>query len=144
MGVKDLWSILGPVAQPETVNSLRGKCVAVDLSVWVCENMTADFAQTQRVKNPHLRNLFFRAWFLVSHGVRPVFVVEGDAPQLKARVMAARTAARAGTAASSTQQATQAGGEPRASRNHFKGVLKKVSIFLKFATRHPKQHRLRI
>ncbi|CAG0916831.1 unnamed protein product [Notodromas monacha] len=116
MGVKDLWNILSPAMEQTTVNSLRGKCIAVDLSVWVCESSTSSWAQTQFVKNAHLRTLFFRAVFLAGRDVNLVFVTDGVAPDLKADVMAERNSRRG--------LATQASDAPR-TRKHFAGVIKK-------------------
>uniref|UniRef100_A0A8C8RP05 GEN1 Holliday junction 5' flap endonuclease n=1 Tax=Pelusios castaneus TaxID=367368 RepID=A0A8C8RP05_9SAUR len=42
MGVTNLWQILEPVKQHVSLSSLRGKTLAVDLSLWVCEAQTGD------------------------------------------------------------------------------------------------------
>jgi flap endonuclease GEN len=90
MGVKELWTILGPVAEPSTVKELSGKTVAVDLSVWVCENSAAGWSQLNKITNPHLRNLFFRSSYLIKHGVQLVFVLEGEPSELKIQALLTR------------------------------------------------------
>lgn len=58
MGVNDLWQVLEPVKQHIHLNSLAGKTIAVDLSLWVCEAQTVK-KMIGTVMKPHLRNLFF-------------------------------------------------------------------------------------
>ncbi|XP_068609205.1 flap endonuclease GEN homolog 1-like [Brachionichthys hirsutus] len=69
--------------------------LAVDLSLWVCEAQHVQ-AMMGRVTKPHLRNLFFRVSSLTLMGVKLVFMIEGDAPRLKAETMKKRTTARYG------------------------------------------------
>lgn len=54
MGVTYLWQILEPVRQPVSISSLRGKTLAVDLSLWVCEAQTVK-KMVGVVTKPHLR-----------------------------------------------------------------------------------------
>uniref|UniRef100_A0A667WHV4 Flap endonuclease GEN homolog 1 n=1 Tax=Myripristis murdjan TaxID=586833 RepID=A0A667WHV4_9TELE len=95
MGVQDLWSILGPVRESVPLYSLSGKTLAVDLSLWVCEAQHVQ-AMMGKVTKPHLRNLFFRVSSLTLMGVKLVFVMEGEAPKLKAETMSKRTQGRFG------------------------------------------------
>ncbi|XP_005143373.2 flap endonuclease GEN homolog 1 [Melopsittacus undulatus] len=115
MGVTNLWQILEPVRQPVNLTTLKGKTLAVDLSLWVCE--------AQAVKNmigvvtkPHLRNLFFRISFLTSMGIKLVFVMEGEAPILKAETLSKRNKMRYGSS-----KKVRAG---RTGRSVFKAILK--------------------
>ncbi|NXR26961.1 GEN endonuclease, partial [Cinclus mexicanus] len=115
MGVTYLWQILEPVRQPVNMSSLKGKTLAVDLSLWVCE------AQTVRkmvgvVTKPHLRNLFFRFSFFTSMGIKLVFVMEGEAPRLKADTMSKRNEMRYGP--------SKKAGAVRTGRSLFKAMLK--------------------
>ncbi|XP_066036060.1 flap endonuclease GEN homolog 1 [Chamaea fasciata] len=115
MGVIYLWQILEPVRQAVSLSSLRGKTLAVDLSLWVCEAQTVK-KMVGVVTKPHLRNLFFRFSFLTSMGIKLVFVMEGEAPRLKADTMSKRNEVRYGPSKKS--------GAVRTGRSLFKAMLK--------------------
>ncbi|XP_023778402.1 flap endonuclease GEN homolog 1 [Cyanistes caeruleus] len=115
MGVTHLWQILEPVRQPVNLSSLRGKTLAVDLSLWVCEAQTVK-KMVGVVTKPHLRNLFFRFSFFTSMGIKLVFVMEGEAPRLKADTMSKRNEMRYGPSKKS--------GAVRTGRSLFKAMLK--------------------
>lgn len=57
--------------------------------------------------------------------INPIFVLEGDAPELKRDVMAARNAIQFRGAA---PKRAPANGKPNVTRKRFKGVLKEASI----------------
>ncbi|EDO44985.1 predicted protein [Nematostella vectensis] len=97
MGVTQLWNILEPVKKEGSLCSLRGKRLCVDLSCWICEANGAKGLKTNVLK-PHLRNLFFRIWQLTRCGVKLVFVVDGEPPELKWEAIIKRTQARFGSA----------------------------------------------
>ncbi|NXU21576.1 GEN endonuclease, partial [Pardalotus punctatus] len=115
MGVTYLWQILEPVRQPVSLSSLKGKTLAVDLSLWVCEAQTVK-KMVGVVSKPHLRNLFFRFSFLTSMGIKLVFVMEGEAPRLKADTMSKRNEMRYGP--------PKKVGASRTGRSLFKAMLK--------------------
>ncbi|KAM6123461.1 flap endonuclease GEN homolog 1 [Pterocles gutturalis] len=115
MGVTNLWQILDPVRQPVSLSSLKGKTLAVDLSLWVCEAQTVK-KMIGVVTKPHLRNLFFRVSFFTSMGIKLVFVMEGEAPKLKADTMSKRNETRYGS--------SKKVGAGRTGRSLFKGILK--------------------
>lgn len=115
MGVTSLWQILEPVRQPVSLSSLKGKTLAVDLSLWVCEAQTVK-KMIGVVTKPHLRNLFFRYSFFTSMGIKLVFVMEGEAPKLKADTMSKRNEIRYG--------ASNKHGVARTGRSSFKSILK--------------------
>uniref|UniRef100_A0A674I9P7 Flap endonuclease GEN homolog 1 n=1 Tax=Terrapene triunguis TaxID=2587831 RepID=A0A674I9P7_9SAUR len=115
MGVTNLWQILEPVKEHVHLSSLRGKTLAVDLSLWVCEAQTVK-KMIGVVTKPHLRNLFFRISSLTSMEIKLVFVMEGDAPKLKAETMSKRNELRYGS--SKKPRAAKTG------RSYFKSVLK--------------------
>ncbi|CAM9921814.1 unnamed protein product [Bubo scandiacus] len=115
MGVTHLWQILEPVRQPINLSSLKGKTLAVDLSLWVCEAQTVK-KMIGVVTKPHLRNLFFRFSFLTSMGIKLVFVMEGEAPKLKADTMSKRNEMRYGP--------SKKVGAARTGRSLFKTILK--------------------
>nr|XP_005489791.1 flap endonuclease GEN homolog 1 [Zonotrichia albicollis]XP_026650954.1 flap endonuclease GEN homolog 1 [Zonotrichia albicollis] len=115
MGVTYLWQILEPVRQPINISSLRGKTLAVDLSLWVCEAQTVK-KMVGVVAKPHLRNLFFRFSFFTSMGIKLVFVMEGEAPRLKADTMSKRNEMRYGH--------SKKAGAVRTGRSLFTAMLK--------------------
>ncbi|XP_060643316.2 flap endonuclease GEN homolog 1 isoform X1 [Anolis sagrei] len=115
MGVTSLWQILEPVKEHVPLSSLKGKTLAVDLSLWVCEAQMVK-KMMGIVKKPHLRNLFFRLSSLTLMGIHLVFVMEGDAPKLKANTMEKRKEIRFGP--------SKKPGTTRTGRSHFKSFLK--------------------
>ncbi|XP_007945674.1 flap endonuclease GEN homolog 1 [Orycteropus afer afer] len=115
MGVNYLWQILEPVKQHTHLQSLSGKTIAVDLSLWVCEAQTVK-KMIGTVMKPHLRNLFFRISFLTLMDVKLVFVMEGEPPKLKADVISKRNQIRYGPSGKTQSQKT--------GRSHFKSVLR--------------------
>ncbi|NXD37200.1 GEN endonuclease, partial [Copsychus sechellarum] len=115
MGVTYLWQILEPVRQPVNISNLRGKTLAVDLSLWVCEAQTVK-KMVGVVTKPYLRNLFFRLSFFTSMGIKLVFVMEGEAPRLKADTMSKRNEMRYGP--------SKKAGAVRTGRSLFKAMLK--------------------
>ncbi|TWW68638.1 flap endonuclease GEN homolog 1 [Takifugu flavidus] len=122
MGVHELWSIIEPVRESVPLYSLSGKTLAVDLSLWVCEAQHVQ-AMMGRVNKPHLRNLFFRVSSLTLMGIKLVFVMEGEAPKIKAETMSKRTLARYG-GFKKTSSTTSTG------RGRFKAVLKECADML--------------
>ncbi|KAK3913635.1 Flap endonuclease GEN [Frankliniella fusca] len=119
MGVKDLWQVLAPVCERKSLWDLQGKTVAIDLSGWVVDSQ--NIVEHSSQPNMHLRNLFFRTSCLLLLGARPVFVLEGDAPDLKLNVMSQRNAARG------YSNNAKASGK----RSRYKGIQKKCQEMLK-------------
>ncbi|XP_053236900.1 flap endonuclease GEN homolog 1 isoform X3 [Podarcis raffonei] len=115
MGVTSLWQILEPVKQHVPLSSLKGKTLAVDLSLWVCEAQTVK-KMVGIVRKPHLRNLYFRVSLLTLMGIHLVFVMEGESPELKADTMRKRTEARFGPSSKPRRA--------RTGRSRFKSLLK--------------------
>ncbi|XP_077567560.1 flap endonuclease GEN homolog 1 isoform X2 [Stigmatopora nigra] len=125
MGVHDLWSIVEPVRESVPLYSLTGKTLAVDLSLWICEAQHVQ-AMMGRVTKPHLRNLFFRVSSLVLMGVKLVFVMEGEAPKLKAETMSQRVAHRFGGKQKVCKSSTNT------SRGRFNAVLRECAEMLDY------------
>ncbi|KAM9356019.1 flap endonuclease GEN homolog 1 [Pholidichthys leucotaenia] len=123
MGVQDLWSIVSPVRESVPLYSLSGKTLAVDLSLWVCEAQHVQ-AMMGRVTRPQLRNLFFRVSSLTLMGVKLVFVMEGEAPELKAETMSKRTESRYGGSRKAPAGNT--------SRGRFRAVLRECAEMLDY------------
>ncbi|XP_058273009.1 flap endonuclease GEN homolog 1 isoform X1 [Hemibagrus wyckioides] len=130
MGVNDLWSILSPVQESVPLYSLTGKTLAVDLSLWICEAQHVQ-AMMGKVTKPHLRNLFFRASSLLRMGIKLFFVMEGEAPKIKAETMSKRTgkAFRGGKMSKSVQKPAKA---TNTSRGRFKAVLRECAEMLDY------------
>nr|XP_046228172.1 flap endonuclease GEN homolog 1 [Scatophagus argus] len=125
MGVHELWSIVEPVRESVPLYSLSGKTLAVDLSLWVCEAQHVQ-AMMGKVTKPHLRNLFFRVSSLTFMGVKLVFVMEGEAPKLKAETMSKRTETRYG----GLKKASASKPITNTSRGRFKSVLRECADML--------------
>nr|XP_008196114.1 PREDICTED: flap endonuclease GEN isoform X2 [Tribolium castaneum] len=87
MGIKDLWTLLAPFGERKPLYELQGKTVAIDLSCWVCESQNV----TEYTVQPRI-NLYFRTCYLLLMDVNVVFVLEGRAPELKYKTIAARNA----------------------------------------------------
>ncbi|KAK3518189.1 hypothetical protein QTP70_033885 [Hemibagrus guttatus] len=130
MGVNDLWSILSPVRESVPLYSLTGKTLAVDLSLWICEAQHVQ-GMMGKVTKPHLRNLFFRASSLLRMGIKLVFVMEGEAPKIKAETMSKRTemAFRGSKISKSVQKPAAA---TNTSRGRFKAVLRECAEMLDY------------
>nr|XP_020445453.1 flap endonuclease GEN homolog 1 [Monopterus albus] len=127
MGVHDLWSIVEPVRESVPLYSLSGKTLAVDLSLWVCEAQHVQ-AMMGRVTKPHLRNLFFRVSALTLMGVKLVFVMEGEAPKLKAETISKRTETRFG----GFKKAAAPKCTTNTNRGRFKAVLRECAEMLDY------------
>ena len=90
MGVKTLWPALECCGESVSVPSLRGQLLAIDLAGWVVQDRQCTAMAGGRVNRPHLRNVFFRTSALLSLGVRPIYVLDGAAPEAKRDTMAKR------------------------------------------------------
>ncbi|XP_078255413.1 flap endonuclease GEN homolog 1 [Rhinoraja longicauda] len=125
MGVHDLWRILEPVKENVPLQNLKGKTLAVDMSLWVCEAQTVKGMMGTVIK-PYLRNLFFRTSYLTLMDVRLIFVTEGAAPKLKADTMSKRNEIRRGGSRKPGYCTVRTG------RSHFQSVLKECCELLDY------------
>lgn len=89
MGVKTLWSVLSGTGEMIDLRELQGCTVAIDLAGWIVQNNTCK-AMSGTVARPHLRNLFFRLAAIVNLNIKPIFVLDGNAPDLKKETLEAR------------------------------------------------------
>ncbi|CAH0600280.1 unnamed protein product [Chrysodeixis includens] len=128
MGIKGLWTVLTPYSEKKSLHEIRGETLAVDLSGWICDsqNVTEYYIQPKL----YLRNLFFRTVYLILADIKPIFVLEGDAPELKRDVMAARNALQFKGAAPRSEAAVS-NKKPDVARKRFKNVLKECETLLK-------------
>ncbi|OBZ72529.1 DNA repair protein rad13 [Grifola frondosa] len=104
MGVKSLWSLLDPVGRPVLLETMEGKAMAIDSSIWIYQ-----FQATMRDKegrglvNAHVLGFLRRISKLLFYGIKPVFVFDGGAPALKRATIAERKNKKRGAAASHAQ-----------------------------------------
>ncbi|BFY98057.1 hypothetical protein BsWGS_01097 [Bradybaena similaris] len=80
MGVGGLWSLLSPVAQETSLESCRGKKLAVDLSAWIVQCSVVATARPIPASYLCCRGIFMRTLNLLSLGISLVFVIDGPNP----------------------------------------------------------------
>jgi 5'-3' exonuclease len=91
MGVKDLWQLLSPVGRRVSIETLEGKTLAIDASIWITQFIKAMRDDDgNMIKNAHLIGTLRRVLKLLYHRIRPLFVFDGATPALKIRVVNAR------------------------------------------------------
>ncbi|WFC95981.1 DNA repair protein rad2 [Malassezia brasiliensis] len=91
MGVQGLWQLLQPTARPVTLESLQGKRLAIDSSIWLYHfQMAMRDKEGRTLANAHLLGFLWRILKLLFYGIRPVFVFDGGAPVQKRRTLANR------------------------------------------------------
>ncbi|CAB1421658.1 unnamed protein product [Pleuronectes platessa] len=91
MGVHGLWRLLESSGKPINPETLEGKILAVDISIWLNQAVKGVRDRDgNSVQNAHLLTLFHRVCKLLFFRIRPVFVFDGDAPLLKRQTLALR------------------------------------------------------
>lgn len=91
MGVKDLWQLLAPIGRRVSVETLEGKTLAIDASIWITQFIKAmRDEEGKMMKNAHLIGTLRRVLKLLFHRIKPLFVFDGATPTLKLRVVQAR------------------------------------------------------
>ncbi|XP_059159565.1 DNA excision repair protein ERCC-5-like [Physella acuta] len=91
MGVHGLWQLLHSAGRPVSLESLEGKVLAVDVSIWLHQTMKGMRDKDGNpLPNAHLQGLFSRVCKLLFYRIKPVFVFDGGVPILKKQTMAAR------------------------------------------------------
>lgn len=91
MGVHGLWRLLESTGKPINPETLEGKILAVDISIWLNQAVKGvRDREGNSVQNAHLLTLFHRICKLLFFRIRPVFVFDGDAPLLKTQTLALR------------------------------------------------------
>lgn len=92
MGVKGLWHILAPGGRRIKLESLEGKILAIDASIWVVQFIYA--IKQGKIGNSsssaHLHGFMKRICKLLYFGIRPVFVFDGKTPSLKSKTLKKR------------------------------------------------------
>ncbi|XP_029953206.1 DNA repair protein complementing XP-G cells [Salarias fasciatus] len=91
MGVHGLWRLLESTGKPINPETLEGKILAVDISIWLNQAVKGVRDRDgNSVQNAHLLTLFHRICKLLFFRIKPVFVFDGDAPLLKKQTLALR------------------------------------------------------
>ncbi|XP_050382695.1 DNA repair protein UVH3 isoform X2 [Argentina anserina] len=91
MGVHGLWELLAPVGRRVSVETLAGRRLAIDASIWMVQFMKAMRDEKgEMVRNAHLLGFFRRICKLLYLRTKPVFVFDGGTPALKRRTVIAR------------------------------------------------------
>ncbi|KAF2316157.1 hypothetical protein GH714_041496 [Hevea brasiliensis] len=91
MGVHGLWDLLAPVGRRVSVETLSGKKLAIDASIWIVQFMKAMRDEKgEMVRSAHLLGFFRRICKLLYLRTKPVFVFDGATPALKRRTVIAR------------------------------------------------------
>ncbi|KIM39948.1 hypothetical protein M413DRAFT_19658 [Hebeloma cylindrosporum] len=99
MGVKSLWTLVTPVGRPVMLETVEGKAMAIDSSIWLYQ-----FQATMRDKdgralaNAHVLGFLRRIAKLLFYGLKPVFVFDGGAPALKRNTLNERRKKKSGAA----------------------------------------------
>ncbi|PKI82818.1 DNA repair protein rad2 [Malassezia vespertilionis] len=95
MGVQGLWQLLAPAARPVALESLQGKRLAIDSSIWLYHfQMAMRDKEGKTLANAHLLGFLWRILKLLFYGIKPVFVFDGGAPIQKRRTLTNRKARR--------------------------------------------------
>ncbi|KAJ2739002.1 DNA repair protein rad2 [Coemansia sp. Cherry 401B] len=95
MGVKGLWTLLEPAARPVRLEALAHRRLAVDASIWLYQLVKAmKDDEGNPVEDAHIIGFYRRICKLLFYGIRPVFVFDGGAPELKRTTIAERQATR--------------------------------------------------
>ena len=91
MGVIGLWGLLEPAGKPVPLESLENKILAVDVSIWLNQAVKGYRDKSgNTVTNAHLLGLFHRVSKLLFYKIKPVFVFDGKAPDLKKETLQRR------------------------------------------------------
>lgn len=91
MGVHDLWRLLSPSGHRFSVDTLANARLAVDVSIWLVHFIKAmRDREGNMLHNAHLSGMLRRICKLLYYGIRPVFVFDGPAPNLKRYTIAQR------------------------------------------------------
>ena len=84
MGVNGLWQLLLPIGRRVSIETLEGKVLAIDASIWIIQFLKAMRDPNGTVMHSaHLLGFLRRICKLLFHGIRPVFVFDGATPQIK-------------------------------------------------------------
>ncbi|KAL5476544.1 RAD2_2 [Sanghuangporus weigelae] len=101
MGGKSLWSLLAPEGRPVMLETVEGKSMAIDSSIWIYQfQATMRHKEGRGLVNAHVLGFLRRICKLLFYGIKPVFVFDGGAPALKRMTIAERKKKKSGAAES--------------------------------------------
>ncbi|XP_076234082.1 rad2 superfamily protein mus201 [Calliopsis andreniformis] len=84
MGVYGLWRLLDATGKQVPLETLEGKILAVDVSIWIHQVLQGYQDRFGNPKpNAHLIGLYSRICKLLYYKIKPVFVFDGGVPLLK-------------------------------------------------------------
>ncbi|KAL0614424.1 DNA repair protein complementing XP-G cells [Plecturocebus cupreus] len=131
MGVQGLWKLLECSGRQVSPESLEGKILAVDISIWLNQALKGvRDRHGNSIENAHLLTLFHRLCKLLFFRIRPVFVFDGDAPLLKKQTLARRRQ-RKDSASSDSRKTTE---------KLLKTFLKRQVIKTAFKSKRQEEH----
>ncbi|RKP37307.1 PIN domain-like protein, partial [Dimargaris cristalligena] len=88
MGVQGLWPLLEPAARPTKLESLRGRRLAIDASIWLHQFIKAiKDKEGNALPNSHILGFLRRICKLLYYGIKPVFVFDGQTPEIKRKTI---------------------------------------------------------
>lgn len=91
MGVKDLWQLLSPIGRRVSIETLEGKALAIDVSIWLTQFVKAMRDEDgAMIVNAHIIGTIRRILKLLFNKIKPVFVFDGQTPILKLRTVTLR------------------------------------------------------
>jgi hypothetical protein len=91
MGVKGLWKLISPVGRRISLETLEGKVLAVDISVWITQFIKAmRDEEGNMAAQAHILGTLRRILKLLYHRIRPVFVFDGQTPMIKKNTTSTR------------------------------------------------------
>ena len=94
MGVKKLWDVVRASGRRSCLEELRGKRVAIDVSIWLNAFVKVLHDRGGKEQGSAVKGIFFRCCKLLLHHIRPVFVFDGGVPALKMNTIRRRLQAR--------------------------------------------------
>ena len=95
MGVQGLWNLLHPAGRRIKIETLEGKVLAIDVSIWLLKMIHGYLSLgNEEYRNIHLTGIFRRIVKLLFYGIKPVFVFDGKFPELKKETVRRRQEVR--------------------------------------------------
>ena len=89
MGVQDLWTLVQPIGRNISIETLAGKTLAIDMSIWLIQIIKAARDEDgNMVKDAHLTKTVQRILKLLYNKIKPIFVFDGKPPEIKTKTMA--------------------------------------------------------